>query len=332
MDFIKQFFSDSPSANLRLRKKALNKTAKFIIAILRIVVLLAIGYIIIYPLFYMIVTSLRARSSYYDSARVWIPSAVSPVFNYTQAIDMTFYWEGLKNTLLFEVVAALIEIVTCSIAAYGFARFKFKIKPLLTVGLFLTILIPETMIIIPRAVNYSHLDFFGILGLIENITGITGLRPNIIGSPLAFYLPSLFAMGLRSGLLIFIYMQFFKGLPYELEEAAWVDGAGPIRTYVSIALPSSTVVFTTVTVFSVIWHWNDSFLASMYVKQNYPLSVHLSRISQTMSGRGWYAGQNPESMSVMMAACLLFILPMLIFYMILQRRFIESIDRVGITG
>jgi multiple sugar transport system permease protein len=246
------------------------------------------------------------------------------------AIKSISYFEGLKNTMLLEIVAAVIEILTCSIAAYGFARFKFKLKPIYTAGLFLTILIPEIMMIIPRAITYSNVDFLGILGLLNDLTGID-LRMNLIGSPMAFYLPSLFAMGLRSGILIFIYMQFFKGLPYELEEAAWVDGAGPIRTFVSIALPSSSVVFTTVTVFSVIWHWNDTLLAQMYVKSDFPLSVYLDRIILTLESAGHHKDA-VQTQAILMAACFLFILPPLIFYMIMQRRFIESIDRVGITG
>lgn len=331
MNMLDKIRNIDPAAELRKRKKLLNKFGSIGYTLLRLFILTAIGYIIIYPLFHMIMTSLRSRSSFYDSARVWIPSSIEPGFMYSMAIDSTVYWEGLKNTLLMEIVAGLIEVVTCSIAAYGFARFKFKGKGIMMAGLFLTILVPETMIIIPRMVNYSNLDFLGIFGLLGNLVGVD-LTPNLINSPLAFYLPSLFAMGLRSGILIFIYIQFFKGLPYELEEASWVDGAGPIRTFISIALPSSSVVFTTVTVFSVIWHWNDFFLASMYVKGEYPLSVHLSRIEMTLAGAGFYTGSNPETAAIMMAACVLFIAPPLVFYMIMQRKFIESIDRVGITG
>ncbi len=332
MEKIKELKSlfNNPSREILRRKKLVSRAGSFAWAILRVLILLAIGYIIIYPLIYMIMTSLRSRQSFYDSARVWIPSSVDPVFNYDMAIGAVTYWDGIKNTLILEIVAAVIEILSCSVAAYGFARFKFKLKPILMAGLFLTILVPEIMIIIPRMVTYSKMDFLGILGLFDQLTGID-IRPNLIGSPLAFYLPSLFAMGLRSGILIFIYMQFFKSLPYELEEAAWVDGAGPIRTFVSIALPSSSVVFTTVTVFSVIWHWNDTFLAQMYVKSGFPLSVALERILTTLQGQGFYE-RNPETQSVLMAACFLFILPPLIFYMIMQRRFVESIDRVGITG
>ena len=326
---IKAMLTD-PSKDILRKKKALNRTGSLVWSIIRLLILLAIGYIIIYPLFYMIGTSIRSRRSYYDSARVWIPSSFDIGFNYSKAIEFTNYFDGFKNTIILEIIAGLIEVATCAIVAYGFARFKFKLKPLFTAGLFLTILVPEIMIIIPRVVNYSNLDFLGILGGISKLTGVD-LRPNIIGSPLAFYLPSMFAMGLRSGILIYIYIQFFKGLPYELEEAAWVDGAGPVRTFVSIALPSSSVVFTTVTVFSIIWHWNDTFLAAMYVDKNFPLSANLNRINATMVGAGYYPN-SPETSFILMAACFLFILPPLIFYMIMQRKFIESIDRVGITG
>ena len=328
MEFIKKLLAKAPQIDQRKRRKLANKGISIFSYCFRVFILLAIGYIIIYPLFYMIVTSLRDKQSYYTAATVWIPTSINPAFSYGKAIYSMRLWEGLTNTFVLEIVAALMEVVTCAIAAYGFARFKFK--GLLMAGLFLTILVPETMIIIPRMVNYSKMDFFGILGFFDTLTGID-LRPNLIGSPLAFYLPSLFAMGLRSGILIFIYIQFFKGLPYELEEAAWVDGAGPVRTFLSIAVPSSGVVFITVIVFSVIWHWNDTVLASMYVKGNYPLSVHLERINMTLAGQGFYSS-NVETQSILMAACFLFIIPMLVFYMILQRWFIESIDRVGITG
>ena len=330
MEFIKKLLAKAPQIDQRKRRKLANKGISIFSYCFRVLILLAIGYIIIYPLFYMIVTSLRDKQSYYTAATVWIPTSINPAFSYGKAIYSMRLWEGLTNTFVLEIVAALMEVVTCAIAAYGFARFKFKFKGLLMAGLFLTILVPETMIIIPRMVNYSKMDFFGILGFFDTLTGID-LRPNLIGSPLAFYLPSLFAMGLRSGILIFIYIQFFKGLPYELEEAAWVDGAGPVRTFLSIAVPSSGVVFITVIVFSVIWHWNDTVLASMYVKGNYPLSVHLERINMTLAGQGLYSS-NVETQSILMAACFLFIIPMLVFYMILQRWFIESIDRVGITG
>lgn len=311
--------------------KPINKTSKILYSLFRIFILLAIGYIIIYPLIQMIVTAIKDKNAFFDAARVWLPSGYNIKFNYSMAVDAIDYWDGLKSTLLYQIVSALIEVFTCAIAAYGFSRFKFKFKGICLVGLFITIIIPEAMVIIPRMVNYSNMDFLGILGLLKNVIG-TDLRPNIIGTPLAFWLPSLLAMGLRSGILIFIYMQFFNGLPKELEEAAWVDGANPFKTFISIIIPSSGVVITTVLVFSIIWHWNDTFLASMYVDKGYPLAVNLDRIITHLNSMGYYLDVNVEAQAILMAACILFIAPPLLFYMFMQRRFIESIDRVGIVG
>ena len=112
-----------------------------------------------------------------------------------------------------------------------------------------------------------------------------------------------------------------------------MDGAGPIRTFIRIALPSSGVVILTVSVFSLIWHWNDYFLSSMYLTGDYPLAVWLTMMPKQLPTMGHpLVPSHPETMAILMAGCLVFILPMLIIYIFVQRWFIESIDRVGITG
>ena len=125
-------------------------------------------------------------------------------------------------------------------------------------------------------------------------------------------------------------MQFFKGLPKELEEAAWIDGAGPYKTFLSIALPSSSVVIFTVLVFSVIWHWNDYSYAVMYVNENFTTAVKLSDIVTTLQGMGYY--NSDVANGIILAACFIFIFPVLLLYIAVQNKFIKSIDRVGITG
>lgn len=301
-------------------------------SVFRIIILLAIGFVILYPLLYMVSTSLRSRASFMNSVRVWLPEKLDALTNYRVALKALHYKDGLISSLKYEIVSAVLEIISCAVAAYGFARFKFPFKKMFTAMLFLTILIPDTMIIIPRVVNNSQLDFLGILALFNKLTGID-LRPNVLNTGLTFWLPSLLAAGLRSGILIFIYIQFFKGLPAELEEAAWMDGAGPIRTFIRIALPSSGVVILTVTVFSLIWHWNDYLLCAMYLSDDYPLAMSLNMLPTALTTMGYYLNpETPETLAFQMAGCVLFVTPMLVVYMILQRRFIESIDRVGITG
>lgn len=314
-------------------KKIASKGASILYSIFRMVMLLSVGYIIIYPLFYMFITSLVSGEAYNNSTRVWIPTDFDIIGNFAKALDCLDYFPTLFNTLKTEIFSAAIEVLICAVIGYGFARFDFKFKKFFVAVLFLTILIPDMMVIIPRRVNFSELDFLGLFSLIENITG-TDLRINILNTSWCFWLPSLLGVGLRSGFLIYIYIQFFKGLPKELEEAAWVDGAGPIRTFVSIALPSSGVVILTVSVFSLIWHWNDSLLSGMYLTNEYPIAMKLDMYTTAMLQKYGleFNATDPESAAVLMAGCVLYIVPMLIFYMIVQRWFIESIDRVGITG
>lgn len=315
-------------------------------SLFRYALLISVGFIIIYPLLYMIVTSIMSAAAFNNSTRVWIPTDFAIVKNYSMANEALEYFPALFNTFKYEVISALIQVATCSVVGYGFARFDFKGKKIFTAILFLTILVPDMIILIPRMVNYSNLDFMGIFGAIEwfiewvaswfgaDISASFDITPNIVDTGWTLWLPSLFGVGLRSGVLIYIYIQFFSGLPRELEEAAWVDGAGPIKTFLRIAVPSSSVVFITVLVFSLIWHWNDALLSGMYLTNNLPLASAISGVETYMIQKwGLYLNAtSPQAASIVMASCIMFITPMLIFYMFIQRGFIESIDRVGITG
>ena len=308
------------------------KGASVLFYIFRYVVLLTVGYIVIYPLLSMIVTSIQSYDSMNDSIRMWVPTGFEIKDNYQLAMLVMKYGKSLGVTLLYMMVPAVLQIATCAVAAYGFARFNFKGKSILTGLLFITILVPDIMIVIPRMVTYTNLDFLGILGLIDKFTGLD-LRPNIINTVWAMYLPALFGAGIRSGILIYIYIQFFKGLPRELEEAAWVDGANPLRAFISIAIPSSGVVILTVAVFSLIWHWNETVNSSMFLSGKMPLAIQIKYFSKNTSTiLTDHSNRDYNTTAIKNAACVLFIAPMLVFYMIVQRWFIESIDRVGITG
>ncbi len=312
-------------------------------AIFRFLLLMSIGFIIIYPLLYIIVTTISAPTTFTNGTRVWIPTEFAIKDNFEKAFYALDYIDAFFNTIKYEVVSALLSVASCAVIGYGFARFKFKGKKILTGILFLTILMPDMLLLVPRSVNFTNIDFLyighGIEALVNWIGSLFGadwsgfnITPDISDSLLTMWLPSVLGIGLRSGVLIYIYIQFFTGLPRELEEAAWVDGAGPFKTFLRIAVPSSSVVFITVSVFSLIWHWNDSLLAGIYLQTDSTLAVTLGDIDNFLNAIYTLAHGTPQYASAIMAACLLFITPMLIFYMIVQRGFVESIDRVGITG
>ncbi len=329
---VKDTFLKIKNGSKETRYKAVLKANGIFTSLLRYVVLIAIGYIILYPLLYMISSAIRTRSSFYDPSIIWITSEVT-FENFEYGWKVLDYGKSFLNTLVYEMFSAAIQIISCSLVAYGLARFEFKEKKVLTFFMFMLILVPSQMMMLPIFMNYSKLDFLGLFGLIDSLTGID-IRPNVLNSVWTFYLPALFGVGIRSGIIIYIYIQFFKGLPKELEEAAWIDGAGPLKTYIRIALPSSGVVITTVTVFSLIWHWNDYALSSMYLYfDRWPLAVKLSNVT-TLEAIGALRLENndPLRIAIIMAACLMFIVPILIVYLVLQKKFVKSIDRVGITG
>ena len=308
--------------------KKLMTAKKISLSVFRYFILLSIGYLVIYPLIYMISAAFKSPQDFLNPNIVWLAKSPS-MENFKNAIKVLNFGDSLKNTLTLEIVSAVLEILSCSVAAYGLARFDFATKKITMAALMMTIIVPSTMTIIPTVVNFSNLDFLGIIGFINKVTG-SDIRINILDTPYTFYLPSIFGVGLRSGIMIFIYMQFFKALPKELEEAAQIDGASAFSTFVRIALPSSRVVILTVSVFAVIWHWNDYFLAVMYTSENYPLAVAVANMIVNITSS---VSNNTDIITaVTMAGCLLFVLPMLVIYMFVQRGFIKSIDRIGITG
>lgn len=313
------------------RTKKYSLTKKIFTEILRYGFLICFAYILLYPVLYMLTNAVRTTTDFIDPSVVWLPKSIT-FQNFKDALLALKFSESLKNTIVVELFSAAIEVFSCAVFAYGLSRFKFKYKSVLMFFLILSILVPDVMLLLPRVLNFKHLDFLGIFKLVFNLTGVD-LRVDIYDTPLTFYLPSVLGVGLKGGMFIFIYMQFFAGLPAELEEAAWIDGAGPVKTFVRIVIPSSGVVILTVSIFSLIWHWNDYYLASMYMLDNQTLSVMVHDISQQVFLTfGEVNGISSLLFAVPSAACLILITPPLIIYLFLQKYFIKSIDRVGIVG
>lgn len=308
-----------------MRKKGL----KVVVSLGRYIFLIAFSYVLLYPLFYLIVHAIQNPSDYFDPTVQWIPKNFT-FENIKLGIKVLDFWEALKSTLLVQIASALIQVVSCGIAAYGMARFRFKGKKLVTGLLMLNILVPSTMIIIPSYLNFRNVDFLGIFGLIGNATG-KDLTVNLLNTPYVFYLPAIFGVGLQSALIIYIFQQFFKSFPKELEEAAYLDGLGPLGAFFRIVVPSSTVVITTTTILSIIWHWNEYYLPSMYLSKDYPLAVKIHEVFEVFFTAG-YDKYDAATINAAMASCLLFLLPPLIMYLLLQKKFIKSITQSGIVG
>lgn len=223
-----------------VKKQQAVKTARMVLtAAVRYFFLLSLSYVVLYQMAYILSQSFKPQAQIYDPSVVWIPKSFTTA-NIKEAWNALEYPKRLLNSFLIPVCSGLLEVFTCSLAAYGLARFKFRENKLVFLLVMLTILVPSQMIMVPSYLNYSHLDILGIFGLLARVTGID-IRPNVLDTALTFYLPAMFGVGLRSGFFVFIYMQFFKKMPKELEEAAWIDGANPFKTFLKVIIPSSKV-------------------------------------------------------------------------------------------
>ena len=304
-----------------------DKILSSVLWICRWVFILALCYLFLFPMFFLISTSLQDPSSVNDPSVIFIPKLIS-LDSIKEMISILNYWDSALLTLEIAVFSTLASLVSCSLVGYGFSRFNFKFKNVFFVLVILTIIVPRQVILPSLALNFQFFDFGGVLSLLPE--GSDSI--NLVNTVWTFVLPSLFSTGLRSGVFIFIFRQFFLGLPKDLEEAARIDGCGAIRTYVRIIAPLTVPAFVTVALFSFVWHWNDLYSSSMFfsseIKPLMPLLDNLSvLIDRADIGTTAYSAR-----TYMASAPLLAVLPPLILYIFTQRFFTESIERSGIVG
>ena len=280
--------------------------------------LICIGFVYLYPILYMISTSLMSMEDLLDTSVKWIPSSFY-LQNYKDAAKSMDFWITFSKSLMKAAVPTAINVVICMAVGYGFAKYNFKGKKLMMAILIFSYILPSQITMIPTYVLYNKMG--------------------IVGHLWAFVLPAVFGHGLNAPIFILIFYQFFKQVPKVLMEAASIDGAGHIKTFFRIAGPSAVPAIITVLLFSFVWYWNESYLTSLYVQglsgnsfwTNLVIAVQdFDSSFNTKASVGDTATSLNES--VRMAATALSIMPLFIMYLILQRHFVESIDRSGITG
>lgn len=283
------------------------------------IILTAFALMYLEPVLYMLSTSFKSARDLTDATAKWIPrdptmTSMNFAFDAMKVwptwLPDRSLWENLMRSNLFvsvvtTFVPALVQVFTCAVAGYAFARLNFPCKRLLFVLLLLSYIIPPQTVFMPMTWVFRALG--------------------VINSPMSFILPAIFGAGLKGSLFIIIYMQFFKKLPAQLEEAAYIDGASTYKVFFKVMLPLAKPAMITVFLFSMVWHWNETYLTGLFYTRIGTLATALNAIELP---------ENDYSMTLMavkMAAALIFVLPMLIIYLFTQRNFTESIERTGIV-
>ncbi|MCL2004339.1 MAG: carbohydrate ABC transporter permease [Oscillospiraceae bacterium] len=307
------------------RASAVKRTRKLLYGLFFAMLFCGIGYVLIYPLIYIFATAVKSTGDMLDTTTIWIAKQPT-VQNFPDAWGFMEYPAALIQTLKIAGGVTLLNLIFCSTIGYGFARFKFRERGLLFALVVFTLIVPPQVITLPQYIFFVRFDIFGIVGA---LTG--GRTINFNNSPWPFLLPALFGQGLKSGLFIYIFRQFYRGMPVELEEAGYIDGCGTIRTYLRIMLPNAVPAFVTVGLLSFVWHWNDVFGQTQYLMQAPTLSMRLVGINGLIT-RSAQVSDLSYLVPTRYAGVALVILPLIVIYLIGQRFFVQSVERSGIVG
>jgi ABC-type glycerol-3-phosphate transport system permease component len=216
------------------------------------------------------------------------------------SLPLPFHW-FLLNTYTITMLNVIGQLLSCSLVAYGFARFRFKGRSALFILLLSTMMLPSQVTMIPLFLMWS--------------------KARAVDTFIPLTLPSFFA---TSAFSVFLLRQFFMGLPRELDEAAMIDGCGPLRIWWQILLPLSRPALITVGVLAFLGNWDDFVGPLIYLDRlrNYTVSLAL-RTFQDQYGSDY---------SLIMAAALVHIVPVVILFFIAQRYFVKGIAMTGLKG
>ncbi|MBQ5661985.1 MAG: carbohydrate ABC transporter permease [Clostridia bacterium] len=363
----------------RLKAKFLSTyfLGKVIFSIFRLVLMIGIAYIVLFPFLTKIAGSVMAPEDFVDVTVRLIPRNFT-LDMYKYIIAELEYWEAFGNTFILSFSTALIQTFICCLIGYGFAKFKFKGRNLIFMLVMLTMIVPHQTLRFSMFMEFSYFDVFGIVRLLKgggievfgwNVTElgegvknffasleclpdriqlmpyvkenganafrldmeITQAGINICNTYIPFILISLTGLAFKNGLYIFMLRQFFRGVPDELEESAYMDGAGTFRTFMQIILPLSVPMMVTVFLFAFCWQWTDTFYTGVFFNNsNTNLLVDIVAIPPSLKLE--YAGQSLYYTAIRNTCGLLIIMPLVVLYAFGQKFLVQGIENSGLAN
>ncbi len=276
------------------------KVASPVRSTIKHVLLISAALVMIYPLLWMLVSSFRPTEVIFREPGLWL---TDPIFdNYTQgwtALQHPFN-QYLMNSIIVVVGSILGNVVSCSLAAYAFARLKFRFKNIFFAIMLMTIMLPIHVIIVPQYIMFSQIGW--------------------VNTFLPLIVPKLLA---TDAFFVFLMVQFIRGLPKELDEAARIDGCGHWSIFFRVIMPLMVPAIATTTIFTFIWTWNDFFSALIFLtspdKFTVPLALRAFMDSTGMSNWG-----------AMFAMSIVSLIPVFFAFLFGQRFLIRGIATTGI--
>lgn len=317
----------------RIKKEAFGLVSK----IFFISLVIGLCFIILYPLLKFFPNVFGDMSDLGNPDVTWIPKKFSLLsFKAAFKIAMGNSLKGIGITTLYAFTITFIQVFMSAMTGYAIARIDFKGRNLVFMLVILTFLVPPQALLISQ---YLHFKQFDILGIVTMITGGT---IDIINKPIVLYLLAFLGFGVKQGLFIFIFRQFFITMPTEFEEAAVIDGCGFYKTYFKIMLPNAMPPIMTVGVLSFVSNYGDTYYTNYFHPDGPYMAVVLQRLfapekraainSLLFDNFNVFLTSQLTFDATRQAALIIFLIPLLIVYLLAQRKLVENLERSGIVG
>jgi multiple sugar transport system permease protein len=261
--------------------------------------LIAASLVMIYPLVWMLVSSLRPTEVIFRTPGLWLNELY--IENYIQgwtALARPFDWYIVNSGIV--VLGAIAgNLISCSLAAYAFARLKFRLRTLWFAIMLMTIMLPFHVVVVPQYIVFNN------LGMVNTF--------------LPLVLPKFLA---TDAFFVFLMVQFIRGIPKELDEAARIDGAGHLRIFGQVMIPLMVPALATTAIFTFIWTWSDFFTSLIYLTSPdmYTVPIALRSFLDATSGSNWGA---------MFAMSIVSLVPIFLAFLFGQKYLVKGIATTG---
>ncbi len=301
--------------NIHIKSQTKKAVKNFGVNLFFYFLLITVGFVFLYPLLYMVLTAFMTTEDLINPTIMWVPTKLA-LTNFKMSWAALEYPKALVTSIIFVVICATLQTLSCALMGYALAKFDVPLKTLWVAILILLFVIPTDVLTIPRYVLFNN---YGL-----------------IGSPLAMIIPAALGQGLKSTIFILIFMNGFASVPKSFDEAAQLDGAGKFKVFTHIAIPMAVPVITLCVIFSVVWYWNDTAQTATLIGSDFgTLPLQLQRFDSAFKGMvNASFGDDSDRLNecFQFAAVLLTIIPLIIFYLVMQKHFVKGIESSGITG
>ena len=296
----------------------------------RFIILLGVSYIVLYPFFTKIAASFMSPDDFIDVTVMLIPKYPS-LDQYKEIFIENEYMSAFFNTLALSLISAVLQTFVSCLVGYGLAKFKFKGNALIMGAVILTMVVPHGTVYLSMFMQFRYFDIFKI-GEVGIIQLLTGNSLQLTGSFWPMVILSITGLAFKNGLYIFMMRQFFRGVPDELEESAYIDGSGTFRTFLQIIIPLSIPMMITIFLFAFSWQWTDNFYTEMFMSSNRKLILMPDIVGVPKTLETTYAGQELYYSAINNTCGIMIILPLVVLYLFCQKYLVQGIERSGLVG